>query len=152
MDRNYLNVAEREHRQWIWVGYALTACLAVVCIFFLFIAETPTEKAIKVSKEKRDQERILEQKTKIAIWAIEERALRSCQAAIKASSRDPATAKVPDTARMSEGVDMRFAWIGERQVRMRNGIGLEVSTPAICVVDEKTIRIKMLLVDGQHLV
>lgn len=54
---------------------------------------------------------------------------------------------------MRGGADWRFVWGPQsRPVRLRNGLGLEVATTALCVVDESTKAIKLLVVDGQTMV
>lgn len=83
----------------------------------------------------------------------DEDALRFCQRAITQAARDPASAKVPDVEWMKGGADWRFNWSTATQmVRMKNGIGAEVATDALCVVDEQTAKIKLLVLDGRQLI
>lgn len=85
--------------------------------------------------------------------AAPDRALRACQAALKSASRDPAKAVVPDVGAIRDGADHRFLWNEKsHQVRVHNGLGVEVAAPALCVVDERTEQIKLLVLDGTQLV
>jgi len=54
---------------------------------------------------------------------------------------------------MKGGADWRYMWNGNsRQVRMRNGLGQEIAAGALCVVDQDTGGIKLLVLDGKQLV
>ncbi|MCD6663493.1 MAG: hypothetical protein LT082_08845 [Comamonas sp.] len=80
-------------------------------------------------------------------------ALELCQGALKMIARDPEAAKVPVVYPMPGGADWRFLWAPHtKQVRMRNGLGVEVAVGAFCVVDEDTGRIKLLTLDGKQFV
>jgi exopolysaccharide biosynthesis protein len=82
-----------------------------------------------------------------------ENALRTCQNAIRQTARDPETAVIPDVGAMRGGVDWRYLWNGNsRMVRLKNGLGLEVAVIAMCVVDEKSGNIKLLVIDGKQLI
>ena len=77
-------------------------------------------------------------------------ALRTCQKQIKAISRSPSTAVVPDVGWMKGGVNWRFKWDSRtRPLVLRNGLGLDVPTEGLCVVDEQSGSIVLLVVDGQ---
>nr|WP_315206770.1 hypothetical protein [uncultured Albidiferax sp.] len=99
--------------------------------------------------------RLLQQDTRsaqTAVTAARGSALLNCQRAIKNASRDPSTAQVPAVEALVGGADYRFLWSAAEPVRLRNGLGLEVSAPALCVVDETSGKIKLLTLDGQPLI
>lgn len=80
-------------------------------------------------------------------------AFYTCRSALKRLSRDPETAVVPDVGWMKGGADWRFLWsVNTRLVRMKNGLGLDVAAPAVCVVDEVFGDIKLLLLDGKEFI
>ena len=77
----------------------------------------------------------------------------NCQRALKGAARDPETATVPEVSPMKDGADWRFLWAPQTaQVRMRNGLGMEVAVEAFCVVDEDSGKIKLLVLDGKQLI
>lgn len=83
----------------------------------------------------------------------EEKALRTCQDSIISASRDPEKAVIPDTGKVRDGTDYRFLWNqNSHLVRLPNGLGLEVAAGVLCVVNETSGRIKLLVVDGKQLV
>lgn len=60
---------------------------------------------------------------------------------------------MPNVGPMRDGADWRFVWGPQsRPVRLRNGLGLEVTTTALCVVDESTKAIKLLALDRVSIV
>jgi hypothetical protein len=83
----------------------------------------------------------------------EQVALGTCQTALRKAARDPELAQIPDVGAMKGGADWRYMWNGNsRQVRMRNGLGQEVAAGALCVVDETSGQIKLLVLNGQQLI
>lgn len=77
----------------------------------------------------------------------------NCKSALKQFARDPETASIPDVSPLQGGSDWRFLWApNTQQVRMRNGLGLEVAVSVFCVADECTRKIKLLTLDGKQFI
>lgn len=128
------------------VGGAILGAGVFGLLIWFFWGESAAAREARLSAE-------LEQERVAAQHAARSTALRQCQHAIKAASRDPETAVVPAIEAMSGGADHRFLWNqSSRMVRLKNGLGLEVPATAVCVVGEDGARIKMLTVDGVALV
>lgn len=99
--------------------------------------------------------RLLQQDTRSAqatVAVARGSALLNCQRALRNASRDPSTAQVPAVEALAGGADFRFLWTADVPVRLRNGLGLEVPVPALCVVDETSGKIKLLTLDNQPLI
>lgn len=75
-----------------------------------------------------------------------------CEIAIKRLSRDPEKAEVPYVSDIGSGTTSHFSWsTNTKLTRMRNGLGLEVGTPASCTVDRANKKITSLAFDGKQL-
>lgn len=118
-------------------------------LLLLWIFATRETDQEKQARWIREDEKLAASKVSMA----KSEALWNCKRMLKQAARDPQTAKIPDVPPLVGGADFRFLW-NERteMVRMRNGLGLEVATVALCVVDENTGRIKLLTLDGQRLI
>lgn len=82
-----------------------------------------------------------------------EQAFQTCRTYLKRFSRDPERMQIPDVGWMRGGANWRFAWSDQsRLLRMRNGLGADVGTPGLCVIDEVTGYPLLLVVDGQELI
>jgi hypothetical protein len=131
------------YNAWEWKVAGAIGVLGLVGFFYLFASRgaspsTP-EKSTSAAESK--------------VAAARGSALLNCQRAIKRASRDPESANVPAVSPLKEGADWRFLWSpNTQQVRVRNGLGLEVAVGAFCVVDEVTGNIKLLTLDGVQLI
>lgn len=135
-------VAGYSGAEWKQGAIAGAVCLVAVVVFFA-TGESSDEKA----------KRVLTRESHASASRVEETALRTCQRSIKSASIDPEKAAIPDVGKIRDGADYRFLWNqNSHMVRMRNGLGLEVAVGALCVVDEQTGRIKLLVLDGKQLI
>lgn len=135
-------IAGASVREWKIAG--VIGALGVIVLVYLFASGKPSSESHQ-QKERRAAE------VKLAV--AEGSALMNCKRALKQIARDPETASIPDVPPLKGGSDWRFLWApNTQQVRMRNGLGLEVAVGAFCVVDEGTGKIKLLTLDGQQFI
>lgn len=135
-------IAGYSKREWQIAG--VIGAIGLVGFGYLFVTGESAQ-----AREQRKQDSAVASK----ISADKGSALWNCQRAIKSASRDPETANIPNVSPMQGGGDWRFLWAPHtEQVRMRNGLGLDVAVDAFCVVDEDTGKIKLLTLDGKQLV
>ncbi|WP_313303125.1 hypothetical protein [Diaphorobacter sp.] len=80
-------------------------------------------------------------------------AFLQCRQAIRSCSREPSTVDVPTIAATiyKPDDDWRFVWTRNTPVRMRNGLGVGVATPVVCVVSRSTNKVLHLSIDGQQI-
>lgn len=81
------------------------------------------------------------------------RALTMCQLAFQKISRDPDKAEIPAVRDFGGGDEAYFAWGPETKVmRMRNGLGLDVSATGSCIVSKSAKKITSLTMNGQSII
>lgn len=127
-----------------WKVAGVIGAVGTICLVYLFASGKTTAEDLQ-QKERKAAE--------VRLAVASGSALMNCKRELKKSARDPETAQIPDVSPLKGGSDWRFLWAPDtQQVRMRNGLGLEVAVGAFCVVDESTGKIKLLTLDGQQLI
>lgn len=143
--------------EWKTAGIVFLTGVTALAAWWIFVVESHAERTTRIQTEFE-----AEQKRKVArLSAIghpgakvsDDEALQTCKRALKSVARDPEKAEIPDVGWMRGGADWRFFWNqNTRMLRMRNGLGLEVTTTGVCVVDEVSGDVKLLELDGRQLI
>jgi len=80
-------------------------------------------------------------------------AITNCQMALKRVSRDPNNADIPYVDDQGGASSFLYVWgPSTRMARFRNGIGLDVSSGALCEVDKESGKIIMLMIGADRFV
>ena len=77
----------------------------------------------------------------------------TCELAIKRLSLDPETAEVPFVNGADISGEFSFSWgASTKNIRMRNGLGLDVPASASCSVNKQTGMITFLTLNGETII
>lgn len=136
-------IAGHDVREWKIAGV-----LGVIGLFFLaYLMFSGPRETAKVTLSP-------EQQQAVAAKAAIENAYWACRDVIRKVARDPSSVDVPRINPYQIGnADWRFLWGPKSElIKMKNGLGLEVSSPALCVVDAYTGVVTSLFIDGKPLI
>lgn len=75
----------------------------------------------------------------------------TCEAAIKAASKNPSSAVIPQPRVGESQTHHQFHWPHGHGLRLQNDFGALIDTTAVCNVDRKTARISSFEMDGEKL-
>ena len=137
--------------EWKMAGIVFAVLLAVGAGLLLWRLQTP-EQAARTVVEK-DQKRRPARAGALGpgVKATDKTALAVCQQAIRQVAAHPESVDAPDVEPLHGPADWRFAWNRDsHMIQWKNELGHDEAVSALCVVDEATVRIRLLAVDGKQ--